>query len=538
MEEDDVRMEESHPSISQQVEVLLNINDEAETSQRAIQVNSQPSQCQQNSVNTFKPNVSLPDPQTNARYDEAKRAVKAAQAALKVAATAVASICINDYLTQKTALLQQQAIKLYEEAADSLEQSRARLYETSLEHIPSLAFQTLCEFLDYKDTANLRLTSKTVLYLHRYTEDDRFKVCHISLDVNTDFPQIDSNFLMHDFQLDVNFIIKQKQHGNYAKQTREYDINFEKIDSFLFAHKDRIRRLSMDSYLCDKHIDAILNISKLQHLTLNKDLLMVYNFKDDWDQPPLHNILVKNANHFKKLDVTGVDLRALGDANYPLKNLSVLRIGEHCINWENFATSIFQVCAPNLTTIDLHASSSYVNSNFSVTTQLPKLTSVSLHKFDSGLLCSILNNCSSTIKYLNIQWIEIEPLAIPMMPELESIKMSGVSWAQIGALAPKIPNVKEMEIGKPDHGSNATPQHRGVKLLQLSVIKIWDKNHCAWIRIMWYYLFDVAPNLRYVYCCGEECMDQTRRLCQNFCKFNITVCDLESDQRYSVERLE
>merc|ERR1719233_40680 len=138
MEEEDVRMEESHPNISHQVEVMLNINDETVKPDRANQLNIQPNQCTPKNlvVNTFKPDISISDPQTNSRFDEATIAVKAAQAALKAAEAAVARLHIHDYLTQKAALLQQQANNLYEEAADSLEQSRARLYQTSLEDIP------------------------------------------------------------------------------------------------------------------------------------------------------------------------------------------------------------------------------------------------------------------------------------------------------------------------------------------------------------------------------------------------------------------
>jgi len=531
-------MEECHPNISHQVEVMLNINDEAVNPDRANQLNNLPNQCTPNNlvVNAFKPNISLSDPQTNSRFDEATIAVKAAQAALKAAEAAVARLHIHDYLTQRAAVLQQHANHLYEEAADSLEQSKARLYQTSLEDIPILAFRTVCQFLNYKDTANLRLTSKTVLFLHRYTEDDRFQVCHLSVDVKTNFPQVDPHFLMHDFQLDINFIIEQKLHGNYAKITREYDVHFEKVNSFLFAHEDRIRRLSMDSYLCNKHVEAIMNLPKLQHLTLNKGLRMQYNYSD-WDEPALHSILVKNAHYFKKIDVTGVDLKNIQDYKYPIKNLSHFTIGEHCINWEKFGSLILQESAANLTKLQLHATSRYTpTSDLTITNQLPKLTSLSLHDFDSNILCSILNQCCSSIKYLDIHGINIQPQAIPEMPRLEIINMSDVSWTQIALLAHKMPNVKEIEIGVRDPVAHSTPDRGGVVLSQLTVVKIWDKNHCAWIKFMWYYLFDVAPNLKYVHCRGAECIEQCRRLCQNFRKYNIIVCDLESDRTYTIDR--
>jgi len=507
-------MEVNHTITSQPVDgVLLNTNDEAETAEQDIQFNIQ----------------SLPDTQTYLRYDKADNDIKAAQAALTVAKAAVARLHIHDYLTQNVELLEQQASQLYEEAAGSIEKSRDRLYKTSLEDIPVLPFQTMCQFLDYKDTANMRLTSKTVLYLHKYTEDHRFKVCHLTLDVKTDFSEIDCQFLRDDFQFDITFNIEQKKHTNYVKLTRNYDLNFARIHSFLFTHKERIRRLSMDSYIYHKHIGTILNIPKLQHLTLNKDFLMCYNYKH-WDQPPLHNILLKNCDHLKKIDVSGVDLETLRDVKYPLKNLSVLTIGQHCIYWEKFVSSIMNESGNNLTALDLFASNSFVTSDFSVTSQLPKLTSLTLHKFNFAVLRSILSKCCSTIKYLNIQFIDIEPTAIPMMPNLETINMNGVTYDEIAAIAYNIPNVKEIKIGEVKWvgNGNATPRHHGEKLLQLSVIKIWNKNHYSMMSFM-YYIIKVAPNLRYVYVRSAESFARAERFFSSFLNFNVTVYELESE---------
>ena len=76
-------------------------------------------------MNTIKPKSS---PQNITRlYDDAATAIKAAQAAMKVAEVALSQINVHDYWIQNVENVQRQAYELYDTAAVGLENSRHRL---------------------------------------------------------------------------------------------------------------------------------------------------------------------------------------------------------------------------------------------------------------------------------------------------------------------------------------------------------------------------------------------------------------------------